>query len=123
MSDVRTARKAFIEALMSIVEADISNEKLTADLRAAFLDFGSGTPDNLKCASRIEIGPLGDETGMKIRGRGLLLADIAYGVEDLPMPDGLKASFPDLTADDWDAFTRLTTLIYVCFGRRRASQT
>jgi hypothetical protein len=45
------------------------------------------------------------------------LADIAHALEDQPMPDAMRAAFPNLTDWDWDAFGRLTTLLYIALMR------
>lgn len=70
----------------------------------------------------IEIGAIDDETGLKIRGIDQLFSDIAHAIEDLPAPDALKVALPDLTTDNWAAFTRLTTLIYDLFNRNSSPQ-
>ena len=122
MSDLPFPRKRFIEALIRIAAAENSDEELTANLRVAILYFASETPDNLNCAEHVEIGSVGDETGLKLQSRELLLSDIAHAIEDMPVPEALKAAFPGLSADDWEAFTRLTTLIYILLNRSSSSQ-
>ena len=113
-----------MDALRSISEGSSGTEELTANLRAALLDFGSETPDNLDCTKRIEVGAVETETGMyiglKFRGRRELLCDVAHMVEDGPMPESLKSACPDLTESDWKAFSRLTTLIYILLGCKLA---
>jgi hypothetical protein len=124
MSDVPFVRTQFMDALSCISEGSSGAEELTANLRAALLDFGSETPDNLDCAKRIEVGAVDTEIGMyiglKLRGREALLSDVAHMVEDGPMPGSLKSAFPELTESDWNAFSRLTTLIYILLGRKLA---
>ena len=125
MSDVPIVRTQFMDALSSIADGRSGAEELTAKLRAALLDFGSETPDNLGCAERIEVGAvetdLGRYLGLKLRGREVLLSDIAHMVEDGPMPEPLKSAFPELSGRDWNAFARLTTLIYILLARKSVS--
>jgi len=42
-----------------------------------------------------------------------LLSELAYELEDAPVPETVKAAFPDITGEDWSAFLRLTTLLYI----------
>jgi hypothetical protein len=113
MSDVPLTRKQLLEALNGIADGQTTAPQLTSDLRRALLDFGSETPDNLNCAGRVEIGPVGSKIGPKITGRDVLLRDIAYDLESEPLPEALKDIFPNISEQDWDAFTRMTTLIYI----------
>jgi hypothetical protein len=122
MSNVPLAQKRLIDALSGVAIGPDSNEELTARLRLALLEFSSQTPDNLNCTERIEIGAVGDETGLKIRNKKLKLGDIAYAVEDMPMPAELAVALPEMTAQDWEVFTRLTTLLYILFDRSSAPQ-
>lgn len=122
MSNVPLAQKRLIDALSGVAIGPDSNEELTARLRLALLEFSSQTPDNLNCAERIEIGAVGDEAGLKIRNKKLKLGDIAYAVEDMPMPAELAVAFPEMTTQDWEVFTRLTTLLYILFDRSSAPQ-
>lgn len=110
MSNVAASRKKLLEVLVQISAR--SSREQTADLRAALLNFASETPDNRNCAARLEV----DTSGLKIADRSLSLCDIAHAVEDLPMPEGIKNACPDISEHDWDAFTRLTTLIYALLG-------
>ena len=117
MSDVPMTRTQLLDALMKITDSHTSDEELTTGLHAAVLAFGSETPDNLNCVKRIEVGRVGDKTGLKVHGPEVLFADMAHVIEDEPMPEALKAAFPDITEHDWEAFTRLTTLIYILLSR------
>ncbi len=121
MSAVPVTRAQFLQALSGIAKGRDSADDPTTKLRRALLDFASETPDNLNCAERIEVGTLGAETGLALHGRGVLLSDIAHALENAPMPDALKGAFPDISAKDWDAFTRLTTLIYGALTQNSSS--
>jgi hypothetical protein len=117
MSDAPFTRKQFLQALSGIADGRTNAEELTKNLRLALLQFGSETPDNLSCAEQIEVSTVGSETGLKLRSRELLFSDIAHVVESEPMPEALKTAFPGITDEDWDAFGRLTTLIYILLSR------
>lgn len=116
MSHSPSTRERFIEALKSNPIASETDRQLTSKLREALLDFASETPDNINCTGLIEIGRVAEEKGVKLRNREYLLSDIAHAMEDMPPPDSLKTAFPDLLEKDWDAFTRLTTLIYLALN-------
>lgn len=94
--------------------------ELTEKIREALLLFGSETPDNVECARRIDYGlsPDGGNAGLRIAGSSIPLTDIAWALEDGPMPRSVRDAFPALTEDDWDAATRLITLILASFERR-----
>jgi hypothetical protein len=122
MSDVAIARERFLEVLASIAAGSDRPDALTDKLRAALLDFASETPDNRSAAERLEVGLVGSTVGPKLAGRSMLMSDVAHAVEDLPVPGALKRSFPDLSEQDWDAFTRLTTLLYTVLSRRLSTR-
>lgn len=109
----------FWQALNAVASGREDAEALTAQFREALLALGSETPDNLNCAERIGIGIANRETGPEFGPtlRGYPLAEIAHVLEDEPMPQGLRTAFPHLTDRDWDAFGRLTTLLYIALSR------
>ena len=113
ISGVPFTRKQFLEALNGIVGGQTTAQLLTSNLRRALLDFGSETPDNFNCAGRVEVGPVGSAIGPKITGRDVLFGDIAHALESEPSPKALKDIFPEISEEDWDAFARMTTLIYI----------
>ena len=113
MSDVPFSRERFLAALNGIAGGQTTPEELTRQLRRALLDFGSETPDNLNCASRVEVGRVGPETGPKITGQDALFSDISHALESAAMPAEIRKQFPEISEKDWDAFTRMTTLLYI----------
>lgn len=117
MSDVPFVRGQFLEALNRLSDKDENAADLTRSLRKALLDFASKTPENINCAERIELGDVDDDTALKIVGRAVLFSEIAHRIEDEPMPASLRMAYPDLTEKEWDAFTRMTTLLYLLFSR------
>ena len=110
-------------ALNRIASGDDDVEALTAQFREAFLALGSETECNLNCVDRIEIDVADSETGPKIGPvlRGHSLSEIAHVLESEPMPEAVRTAFPELTDRDWDAFGRLTTLLYIALSRHVAS--
>ena len=121
MSDMPDTREQFLVALQVLVDGQHKPQDQTQQLRQALLDFGSETPDNLNCAKRIEIGAVAQETGLKVSGQSVLLADLAHTLESEPMPPGIASQFPQITEQDWDAFTRMTTLLYALLSPHGSS--
>jgi hypothetical protein len=96
----------------------------TREFRAAFLRLGSATADNVNAAERIEYGVAEDGSdlpkeyaGLKLKGHDILLTDVAHAIEDLPLPDQVRAYYPDLTDADWAAATRMITMLLVSLDR------
>ena len=117
MSDVPMTRAQFQEALRRIQDGHDSPADLTARLRQAILDFASETPDNVNCTERIEVGGANAHFGLKVRGRDILFSEIAHALEEAGIPDTVRRAHPALTEADWDAFKRMTTLLYVLLER------
>jgi hypothetical protein len=51
----------------------------------------------------------------------MLLSKMAHAIEGLPMPKELQSALPNITKADWDAFTRMTTLLYGLLEHRSPS--
>lgn len=117
MAGTAITRTQFLAVLSDIAGENADAEDLTKRLRAAIHAFGSETPDNVRCSEQLEVGPAGQEFGLKLRKQPLLLSDVAYALEDAPMPASIQDAIPGLTDQDWDAFTRLTTLIYTLLSK------
>ena len=113
MSKVPATHKSLLDALRRLADGNDNNELLTKNLHDALLSFGSETPDNLSCVNRIEVGSVGNNRGLKLRNQNILLSELAYELENMPMPEQVKEAFPNIIEEDWDAFTRLTTLLYI----------
>lgn len=118
MSDAPATQAKFLEALSAIVASECSTTELTGNLRAALLDYASETPDNRDAAARVEVGLVGSTIGPKLVGQTLLLSGVAHALEEVDLPRALKQSLPTLSEKDWEAFTRLTTLIYTLLERQ-----
>jgi hypothetical protein len=96
----------------------------TREFRDAFLRLGSATADNLNAAERIEYGvaessadvPTG-YAGLKLKDHDILLTDVAHAIEDVALPDQVRAYYPDLTDADWAAATRMITMLLASLDR------
>ncbi len=121
MGHVPTARAQLLEALNELARGRASAGKLTRKLRTALIGFASETPDNLACAERIEVGIVDPDIGLKVRGQPRLFSEMAHAIEGGPMPKRLEGALPNITKAEWDAFTRMTTLLYVLLEHRSSS--
>ncbi|GAA2312839.1 hypothetical protein GCM10010234_66950 [Streptomyces hawaiiensis] len=92
---------------------------LTTRFREALRTAGSETPDNLACVQRLEYGtvpgppyaPERERSGLKIAGTDILVSDLAWRIEDTPVPATVADDHPGLTAEQWSAATRVITLL------------
>ncbi|MFF5965096.1 pentapeptide repeat-containing protein [Streptomyces collinus] len=92
---------------------------LTTRFREALRTAGSETPDNLACVQRLEYGtvpgptyaPERERSGLKIAGTDILVSDLAWRIEDTPIPASVADDHPELTAEQWSAATRVITLL------------
>jgi hypothetical protein len=51
----------------------------------------------------------------------MLLSQMAHAIEGGPMPKGLESALPNIANAKWDAFRRMTTLLYVSLEYRSPS--
>ncbi len=78
----------------------------------------SQSPDNEQCGEAVGIrrykNPYTDKNVYGLKTKNYPLLDIANAVEDKEdeVFDVIKQALPRLTKKEWEAFTRLTTLIY-----------
>lgn len=116
-------RERFARKLCSLYDTfgtpDFDIETFSAEVMHAFLEFGSNTPDHRQCSELIEFGPvLGSwvtSFGIKVKGKPVLVRDILYFIESLPMPDEVKEAYPDLEIEEWEAVMRMATMIISAF--------
>ena len=115
-------RDAVLAALSAIARDEDGPDALTRSFREAFLALGSETPDNVASMAALDVGPgVSDglaEHGLRLAGTAHLLSDVAYALENQPMPAAMADEIPGMTEAHWDAFTRLTTLIYIALTRQ-----
>jgi hypothetical protein len=83
-----------------------------------FLAFSSETDENLDCLKYLEYGKMRDEasgkitSGIKIKNKNILISDIMNAIEDLEeIPAPVKDYFPALTKAEWQATTRVMTVL------------
>ncbi len=124
------ADTSFKDKLFEIACGKKSQTPLSAQsdqLMKAFLEFGSETPDNVNCYNSIEYGLIHDERsrpvcGLKLKGKELLLSRVMNVVENLELPNEVSKEFPELTNNEWDAITRMVTMILIALERGDPSE-
>jgi hypothetical protein len=95
---------------------------ISEEVMRLVLLVGSETPDNLNCYSHIEYGIVPNEKdnadpqdkatyGLKIRGKDISIADIMNVIEDIDIPAEVATAFPTITEHEWNAVTRIITMI------------
>lgn len=110
-------RNSFAKRLLKLYVSDETDEDASRLLLDAFLDYGSETRDNVRCAENIEYalckrnrGPA-YVRGLKIKDSELLISDIIWYLEDERVYDYLAKQFPDLTMDQIEASLRMATMV------------
>ena len=98
--------------------------QFTEKLHQAFLSFASETEDNVDCIGRIAIAEQKTDEGSSelrpvLKSNGVLLVDMAWALEEIDLPDEIKQQYPEATQQDWEAFTRFTTVLYSLFLRTK----
>lgn len=114
---------SFAKRLLKVWVSDVSDETANKALLDAFLDFGSETKDNIKCAENIEYG-LCERTrgasyvrGLKIKESNILISDIIWYLEDERVYEYLAKQFPDLTMDQIEGALRMATMVLSAFEK------
>ncbi|HYF47921.1 MAG TPA: hypothetical protein VEJ63_00830 [Planctomycetota bacterium] len=126
------AKNPFAAKLAELLLTDPGSRSpstVDAELKEAFLQTGSETPDNLSCIDYIEYGEISDERwsvkttyALKLKRQGALLSDIANVLENCDMPREIKERFPNITGEEWDAAMRMMTVIMMAFERDVAAE-
>ncbi|MEZ4730245.1 MAG: hypothetical protein R3E79_24205 [Caldilineaceae bacterium] len=49
--------------------------------------------------------------GLKVKGKNILVSQVLNALEDLDLPNEVKEYYPDLTDEEWQAVTRITTIV------------
>ncbi len=116
-----------IELLHPLLVNDSSLEKTQQEFKDLFLAFASANEENLKAISNISYGLISDAHSPDIRYYGIkvgpskfALSDLSHALEDIDLPKEVKSLIPEITQNDWDAATRLLTVILVALERRKA---
>lgn len=98
-------------------DVDQTSSKFVQEL----LNFGSETPDNLNCADHIEFGrfTLNEQTrvGLKIRKKNIPISLLMNVLENMTLPQEVKDHYPELEEYEWDAVTRVITLLLIALER------
>jgi len=124
------AANPFIAKLYQLAATELSSTENSATSEAllkAFLEYAGDTPDNAEAAKLVEYGTVKQEylisgskqtLGLKLKDKPVMLSDIMNVVENCPLPAQVKRQFPDLSAREWAAATRLITVILAALERR-----
>ncbi len=93
-------------------------KKYDRELKKFFLEFGLETQDNVESMKHIELGKIGSDFGIKIKDKDILISDIMNAVEDMEdVPQEVKEYYSEITSEEWQASTRVSTLILVLFEK------
>lgn len=93
-------------------------ETLDSYIKKLLVSFGSGTEDNRESMNHIELGCSNGNFGIKIKNRNLFVSDIVNALEDMEQPpQEVKEYYPDITDQEWQASTRLSTLLLLLFEK------
>src|SRR5271163_2714951 len=114
-------------AKLLVSPLDVPRRKeLCRALAKAFLAFGSETEDNVNCVRHLDYGVLPEfstrrpQLTLKIKGKRIPLGELAWsagGAAYKRIPAKVREEYPDLTLEEWRAFNRLTTMIFIAFER------
>ncbi len=116
-------RNNFAKRLLKLWVGSSSDEDANLALIDAFLEFGSESRDNLKCAENIEYGVCernrgpANVKGLKIKDHDVLVSDIVWYLEDERVYEFLAKQFPDLNIDQIEAALRMTTMVLSSFDK------
>jgi hypothetical protein len=101
---------SFIESLDNKITKSRSGADIVDDIEQYF----SSTDDNILCGKNIKIKNYEKVKGLSFQNYSL--SDIAYlGLEDEEEKifEVIKDKFPQLSKDEWSAFTRLVVLLFI----------
>jgi hypothetical protein len=101
-----------------------AREAFDQELKDAFVKTGDESPDNLSCIDYIEYGFVADQAwgvkttyGLKLKRQGAMLSDLMNVLENCDMPEAIKKQFSGITGEEWDAATRMMTMILMALER------
>ncbi len=111
----------------SIINNEYSKDDIVSknrSLRENFLKIVPETEDNLHCLNHVEYGDIIDRKsnelilGLKLKQKNLLVSEVLNALEDMEEPpEEVKDYFPEITNDEWQAITRLITVIMFSFEK------
>jgi hypothetical protein len=127
------ARNMFARELAKLLVSplDVSGRKeRRRALVKAFLAFGSETEDNVSCVKHLDYGVLpisykrGRELTLKIKGKPIPLGRLAWSAAATDrIPARVRRDYPDLTLEEWHAFQRFMTMVFIAFERELPRRT
>lgn len=95
-------------------------EEKNKELIKSLLDFGSETEDNLSSCMNVEFGLVEKPElfsrkiyGLKLKDTDILISEVFHALEGIGIPNHIRNNFPSLTKQQWDALTRIVTLILI----------
>ena len=114
-------RETVLEAIQKVARQAWSPAEMTAALRSSLLEFGSETEDNTTAVARTHV--TGDARGIVIGSGGRLfgIVDLMHALEGLRVPETLLHE-PGITQEDWEAFTRVVTLLLLAMQPKSSDQ-
>ena len=61
---------------------------------------------------------MGADFGLKIKNKDIMVSDIINALEDMEKaPKQVKEYYPDITDEEWQASTRVSTLVFLLFEK------
>jgi len=108
----------FLTTLLSSEYSEKALQQKDQIFKQLFLAFSSETSENINGLKQIEYGKVLNKAsgkitfGVKIKNKNILVSDIMNAIEDLEdVPEPIKEYFPDLTHTEWQAATRVITVL------------
>lgn len=112
MSSAKELRK-----VLARLTAETSAAGQARELKALkhwLLMYGSETEDNVRAVRSLVLVPSRDGGDWKqpgCRGAGVSLSELAWALEDMPLPAKLRRRFPTLDQEKWEDSLRLVVLL------------
>jgi hypothetical protein len=100
----------------------VDRRHINNEINRVFLRRDPGSRSNLDCVERIEYGMTAGEPGkailaLKLKGKSILLSDIANALERLDLLYEVSREFVTMTSADWRAVTRMLTMLLMALER------
>lgn len=111
--------KARQNALRDLMEAAAAGKETDEALKQVkhMLTLGYDTEDNRNAMDRLKFAKAGKfpSLGLTVGEPPVLLSDILWTVEGMPIPNEVQTSFPQLKQDEWEAAIRTIILILTTY--------
>ena len=123
-----SARHRFMHVLLRATEQwqDRDLEALNGQLRSAFLEYASETPDNLTTAESLSLGQarmVGEDAsvqGLVLERLGVPLSELlwhAFGEAEIP--ESVSEAYPSLTREEWNQTLRIAQMVLSALEREK----